>query len=93
MLAATVKAADRSMSLSLDSAIIKYIKQRNRPTEEDKDLSDLDICAVDVRWDGNCVYRTLSVLLYGDQTQHTALHKSVSHQLASGCAQNRSMPR
>ena len=55
------------------------IKARNK--DLDKQLAANNLRSVDGRGDGNCYFRSLSVVLYGDESRHAFLRESASQEL------------
>jgi hypothetical protein len=73
-LSAIFTAANEPSTLSTSN-----IQLRN--AEVDKQLRDSQLYTVDVRGDGNCFFRALSVSLYGNETHHEELRTSIGDHL------------
>ncbi len=58
---------------------VKEIKMRN--DNLNRQLAANNLRSIDVRGDGNCYFRSLSVVLYGDESHHAALRESISEEL------------
>jgi hypothetical protein len=71
-----LEAATQSYCLDVDT-----IRARN--TAIDNNLAVMKLQSIYVIGDGNCLFRAISVCVYGDETYHSQLRKHVTSLLSS----------